>query len=162
MPPKASKPEATKSSTFSEKEMTMLAFSWQCFDEKPKVNNVKLAKLMGYTEGTAKTTWNALQRKLKALAETDETEGNDEGNMGITNNDNDGDDDGAPVPVTPKTTPRKRKTKGEDVKASPTKKSRAKPKTPVKAQSSDDDKDAEAVEAVEAVEADGEENNIND
>ncbi|KAK3076258.1 hypothetical protein LTS18_013494 [Coniosporium uncinatum] len=52
----------------SEKEMRLLALAWQCFDNNPKIDNKKLAKISGYTEGSAQVTLGKIKRKLAAAA----------------------------------------------------------------------------------------------
>ncbi|OCL15067.1 hypothetical protein AOQ84DRAFT_419102 [Glonium stellatum] len=93
---------------FSEHEMKLLAYAWQCFDSEPKIDYEKLAPLAGYTVGSAKVTLGKLRRKMKAAAG----------------------DGAAPAKTpgtTPSTTPRKRKTAANGDAGSPTKRSR-KPK----------------------------------
>lgn len=98
--------------TFTPREMEVLALAWQCFESEPKVNNhhstpsclahpstnhvlpqidiKKLARLTGYTEGSASVTIGKIKRKLKTHA--------------ASNGDG---DDGTPPASTPKKTPAK-------------------------------------------------------
>lgn len=98
--------------TFTPREMEVLALAWQCFESEPKVNNhhstrsrlahpstnhvlpqidiKKLARLTGYTEGSAGVTIGKIKRKLKTHAAN-----NDDG------------DDGTTPASTPKKTPAK-------------------------------------------------------
>jgi hypothetical protein len=82
---------AEKSITFSPREMEVLALAWQCMDTQPKVrpssprlpssahtlltsrkkkiNMDKLARLTGYTPGSASVTFGNIKRKIKLLGE---------------------------------------------------------------------------------------------
>ncbi|KAI9689110.1 MAG: hypothetical protein M1822_000848 [Bathelium mastoideum] len=107
--------------SFTEKDMRNLALGWQCIvGGEPAIDYDKFAKLAGYTEGSARTTWGTLRRKVKTLGE--------EATSGVSNSN--GNDNGKGAPSTP-TTPgtgkkRGRKTAGtEDGEgASPEKKAR--------------------------------------
>ncbi|KAF9735466.1 hypothetical protein PMIN06_006922 [Paraphaeosphaeria minitans] len=53
--------------TFSAREMQVLALAWQCFESEPKIDIKKLARITGYTEGSASVTIGKIKRKLKTL-----------------------------------------------------------------------------------------------
>ncbi|KAJ4358482.1 uncharacterized protein N0V89_003066 [Didymosphaeria variabile] len=55
-----------EASAFTAREMEVLALAWQCFESEPKIDIKKLARLTGYTEGSASVTIGKIKRKLKA------------------------------------------------------------------------------------------------
>ncbi|KAF1973038.1 hypothetical protein BU23DRAFT_554580 [Bimuria novae-zelandiae CBS 107.79] len=54
--------------SFSTREMEVLALAWQCFESEPKIDIKKLARLTGYTDGSASATISKIKRKLKTHA----------------------------------------------------------------------------------------------
>ncbi|KAF2476638.1 uncharacterized protein BDR25DRAFT_375639 [Lindgomyces ingoldianus] len=54
--------------SFSAREMQTLALAWQCMETEPKIDYTKLARLAGYTEGSAKVTLGNIKRKMKIHA----------------------------------------------------------------------------------------------
>ncbi|KAF2440713.1 hypothetical protein P171DRAFT_106571 [Karstenula rhodostoma CBS 690.94] len=91
---------------FSAREMEVLALAWQCFESEPKIDIKKLARLTGYTEGSASVTIGKIKRKLKTH----------------------GGDAGATPAVTPKKTPKsgKRTAGTTAVEDTPSKKKKSK------------------------------------
>ncbi|KAF2837032.1 hypothetical protein M501DRAFT_996179 [Patellaria atrata CBS 101060] len=61
---------------FSDREMQLLAYAWQCFDAPVKIDHEKLAQLSGYKNAeTSRVIFNGLKRKL-ATATGNTTNGN--------------------------------------------------------------------------------------
>lgn len=51
---------------FTENEKRLLVFAWLCFDQDPKVDMHKLARLAGMTNtGSAGNAWGKIRRKLR-------------------------------------------------------------------------------------------------
>ncbi|CAO2657215.1 Nn.00g033410.m01.CDS01 [Neocucurbitaria sp. VM-36] len=61
---------ADKELSFSPREMEVLAIAWQCMETQPKIDIQKLARLTGYTPGSASVTMGNIKRKLKLLGES--------------------------------------------------------------------------------------------
>ncbi|KAK5132093.1 hypothetical protein LTR08_000343 [Meristemomyces frigidus] len=99
---------------FSDRERTLMAFAWQCFEGDPKVDYKKLASLAGFTNvASASNAWSKIKKKIQAQAE--------EG--GASN----GMDAASGEEGTPKPTPSKKRAKGKadkDDDESPTKKAK--------------------------------------
>nr|POE77614.1 hypothetical protein CFP56_09261 [Quercus suber] len=66
---------------FSEREQVIMAYAWQCFEEQPKIDYVKLASLVGMSNPRSATNaWLNIKKKLALRAKATDAASFGEGN----------------------------------------------------------------------------------